>query len=84
MPYITGGLGGLTMLERSGLGIDDPETFLTGNVGAGLKWFNGRWGLRGDYRFLAVRSKDDAPAFFGLENRYGHRVYGGILINTGR
>jgi Outer membrane protein beta-barrel domain len=84
VPYITGGVGGLTMLERSGLGIDDSETFLTGNVGAGVKWFNGHWGLRGDYRFLAVRSKDDAPVFFGLENRYGHRVYGGILINTGR
>jgi Outer membrane protein beta-barrel domain len=84
VPYIIGGVGGLTMLERSELGIDDSETFLTGNVGAGLKWFNGRWGLRGDYRFLAVRSKDDAPAFFGLETRYGHRVYGGILINTGR
>jgi len=26
---------------------------------------NNRWGLRGDYRFAATRSKDDAPAFFG-------------------
>ena len=24
---------------------------------AGVKWFAGRWGLRGDYRFIAVQSK---------------------------
>jgi len=74
----------LTMFEKASLGINDTQTFLTGNVGGGLKWFSGRWGLRGDYRFLAVQSKDDAPAFFGRETRYGHRVYGGILIKAGR
>ena len=31
-----------------------------------------------------VSIKDDAPAFFGQETRYGHRVYGGVLINLGR
>jgi hypothetical protein len=31
-----------------------------------------------------VQSKDDAPSFFGQETRYGHRVYGGVLINAGR
>jgi outer membrane protein with beta-barrel domain len=84
VPYVAGGIGGLTMLERADLGIDDSETFLTGNVGAGLKWFNGNWGIRGDYRFVAVKSRDDAPAFFGQETRYGHRVYAGVLINVGR
>src|SRR5437867_11966457 len=86
IPYVTGGVGGLTLFDESTLGINDPETFLTGNVGGGIKWLarNGRWGLRGDYRFIAVQSKDDAPAFFGQETRYGHRVYGGVLINTGR
>ncbi len=84
VPYVTGGVGGLTMFEKASLGINDPETFLTGNVGGGVKWFRGRWGLRGDYRFIAVRSKDNAPAFFGQETRYGHRVYGGVLINVTR
>jgi hypothetical protein len=28
-----------------------------------------------------VKSKDDAPAFFGQETRYGHRIYGGVLLN---
>ena len=84
VPFVTGGVGGLTMLERQELGIPANETFLTGNVGGGLKWFapNGRWGLRGDYRFVAVKSKDDAPAFFGQDTRYGHRVYVGLVINA--
>jgi opacity protein-like surface antigen len=83
LPYVTGGVGGLSIFERATLGINDTETFLTGNVGGGIKWYAGRWGLRGDYRFLAVRSKDDANEFFGRETRYGHRVYGGVLINLG-
>ena len=83
IPYITGGIGGMSMFEKVSLGIDQTETFLTGNVGGGVKWYAGRWGLRGDYRFIAVRSKDDAPAFFGQETRYGHRVYGGVIINVG-
>ena len=83
IPYVTGGIGGLSLFEKPTLGIIGTDTFLTSNVGAGVKWFAGRWGLRGDYRFIAVQSKDEAPAFFGQETRYGHRVYGGILVNVG-
>ena len=82
VPYVTGGVGGMTMLEKASLGIPDNETFLTGNVGGGVEWFFGRMGIRGDYRFIAVRSKDTAPAFFGQEARYGHRLYGAVLINA--
>ena len=82
VPYVTGGVGGLSLFERAGLGINDTETFFTSNVGGGVKWYSGRWGLRGDYRFIAVQSKDDAPAFFGQETRYGHRVYGGVILNV--
>src|SRR5439155_18679268 len=84
VPYVTGGVGGLTVFDKPELGINDTQTFLTGNVGGGVKWYSGRWGLRGDYRFIAVQSKDDAPAFFGQETRYGHRVCGGVLLNVGR
>ena len=84
VPYLTGGVGGMTMFERETLTVNDVETFVTGNVGGGLAWYAGRWGLRADYRFIAVQSKDDAPSFFGAEGRYGHRVYGGLLLNVGR
>jgi hypothetical protein len=84
VPYVTGGVGGLSLLETSGLGIDQTETFLTGNVGGGVKWYAGRWGLRADYRFIGVQSKDDAPEFFGHVTRYGHRVYGGVVVNLVR
>ena len=84
VPYVTGGVGGLTLFEKASLGINNTDTFLTGNVGGGVKWFNGRWGLRGDYRFVTVKSRDEAPNFFGQETRYGHRVYGGLLFNATR
>jgi hypothetical protein len=83
-PYVTGGVGGLSLFEKAGLGINDTETFLTGNVGAGVKWYAGRWGVRGDYRFVGVQSKDDAPSFFGRDTRYGHRVYGAVILNVVR
>ena len=86
VPYAAGGVGGLTMFERPGLGVSSDETFLTGNVGGGVKWYapNKRWGLRGDYRLAVTKSKDDAPAFYGRDDRYAHRVYGGVIINTAR
>ena len=84
VPYVTGGIGGLTLFDKATLGVTNTDTFLTGNVGGGVKWFNGRWGLRGDYRFVTVKSRNDAPNFFGQETRYGHRVYGGLLFNARR
>jgi len=84
VPYVTGGVGGMSVFKKESLGILDNQTFFTSNVGGGVNWYAGRWGLRGDYRFVALKSKDDAPAFFGTETRYGHRVYGGVLLNVGR
>lgn len=84
VPYATAGLGGLTMCPCGGvenLGVTKYETFLAGNLGGGLKFFSARHvGVRGDYRFFMVKSKDVAPAFFGLENRYGHRVQAGLVF----
>jgi outer membrane protein with beta-barrel domain len=83
VPYAVGGVGGLTFTKTAALGINDTTSFLTGDVGGGVKWYaNHRWGLRADYRFLAVRAKDDAPAFFGSDTRYGHRIYGAVVINA--
>ena len=84
VPYVTGGIGAQTLFERADLGVTDADTFLTGNVGAGVKWYAGRWGLRGDYRFIVVQGKDDAPAFWGADTRYGHRVYGGVILDVAR
>ena len=84
VPYVAGGVGALTLFSREALDIDGNETYFAGNVGGGVKWFagSGRWGLRGDYRFLAMRSKSDAPAFFGRDTRYAHRVYGAVIVNV--
>ena len=84
VPYATGGVGGLTTFSRASLGIARNDSSLTGDVGGGVKWYasNGRWGLRGDYRFIAVRASSDATAFFNQDTRYGHRVYGAVIINA--
>ena len=85
VPYVTGGVGGLSLFSREELGVNDTETLFATNVGGGVKWYAGRWGLRADYRFLAVPSRDEVSAFgFGPERRYGHRVYGAVTLNVGR
>lgn len=84
VPYATGGFGGFTMLDTDevvNLGVTEKTTYPAGTVGGGMKWFASRHvGLRGDYRFFMVGNSDAAPVFFGKENRYGHRVYGGLLL----
>src|SRR5262245_57624414 len=83
-PYIAGGVGGLTLFTNThvtNLGIVNNETYLTGNAGGGVKWYaTTHFGLRGDFRFLMVKNKDDAPFFNTTWNQYGARVYGGILL----
>ena len=85
VPYATAGVGGLSLFSREEFGVDDTETLFTTNVGGGVKWNPGRWGLRADYRFIAIPSRDSVSAFgFGTEARYGHRVYGAVILNVGR
>jgi opacity protein-like surface antigen len=82
-PYAVGGIGGLTVLDTTALGIATSETFFTGDVGGGVRWYaNRRWGVRGDYRFIAVQRKDVGAPFFGRDTRYGHRVYGAVVVNV--
>jgi hypothetical protein len=80
------GVGGLTMFERTGLGVNSDTNFLAGNVGGGIKWYapNSRWGLRGDYRFFMVKSNAAAPAFFGQDTRFAQSVSAGLILNMGR
>jgi opacity protein-like surface antigen len=86
VPYATAGIGGLTLFQQADLGVNSADTLLTGNVGGGVKWYapNGHWGLRADYRFSAVRSNSDAPAFLGQDTRYEHRVYAAVVLNAVR
>ena len=82
VPYVTGGVGGMNLFSREEFGVSDTETLFTTNVGGGVKWHAGRWGLRGDYRFIAVPSRDEVSAFgFGTDARYAHRVYGAFVFN---
>ena len=85
VPYATGGLGGITLVdnqETAGIGVTERTHYLASNVGGGVKWFAHRYfGLRGDYRLVMVNDRSIAPAFFGRrEVRYGHRIYGGLMF----
>jgi hypothetical protein len=89
VPYVIGGLGGLTMFARSELAplaLSTNATFLTENVGGGVKWFaSNNWGAGADYRFIVVNHKSTADPFFaGSANRYGHRISGRLLYTFGR
>src|SRR5262249_21288932 len=53
VPYVTGGVGGLSLFEKPEVGVIGTQSFLTGNVGGGVAWYAGRWGVRGGYRFIA-------------------------------
>jgi hypothetical protein len=83
VPYAKAGIGEVTVMRTSDDVLQpDTETFTSGNFGGGVKWYSaGRWGVRGDYQFAVVRSKNDAPgAFFGRELRKSHRFYGGVVV----
>lgn len=82
VPYIAGGAGALTILERRGITEKNFTTPLVTNIGGGVKYFWGRFGLRGDYRFLWADGDSNNQSFFARDgSRYGHRVSGGIILN---
>lgn len=43
-----------------------------------------RWGIRGDHRFLIIKSNTDAGSFFGTETRDAHRLFPGFIVNAAR
>ena len=49
------GAGALSVFDRDGI-FQNTRTFFAGNFGGGVKWYRSRWGLRADYRLLAVRT----------------------------
>jgi hypothetical protein len=94
--YVTGGFGAIGLSPRVptkvfgyDVGTLGMQTFITENIGAGIKLFRGadapNWGFRADYRYLFVNSNSDAPAFFAKSKTRGaHRVYCGMLYTWRR
>lgn len=94
--YVTGGAGTLTVLNRTAarmlLGVTGNETFLTTNVGGGIKIFRRgdyrNWGFRIDYRLLMIRQNSGGggavPWFAQSKGRMGHRFYIGMLYTLKR
>ena len=80
VPYLAGGVGAVTLLEKRAFGLQDTSSYLAGNLGAGLKAMFGRWGLRADYRLFAIDPGDAPPEFVGTNTRYAHRATVGVVI----
>jgi hypothetical protein len=84
-PYLAVGVGGLQMFKSSALGIGHGEAFEAANAGGGIKVMFGRWGIRGDYRFIGLSSRDeDASAFIGSDVRHAHRFQVGFVLIPGQ
>jgi hypothetical protein len=91
--YLTAGVGTLTMFSRTAanmvFGLEKAESFLSTNVGGGVKIFRRgdarNWGFRIDYRILMVNNDTDAvPLFAQIKRRMGHRFYIGMLYTVRR
>jgi hypothetical protein len=84
VPYGAAGIGGMFMSSRRELGIDDGSNFFISEVGGGAKVMFGKWGVRGDYRFFALRAQNDDVSFVGDKTRFANRFYAGLVIAPGR
>jgi hypothetical protein len=91
--YVTGGAGMLTLYSRTAasrlFGLTQNESFVTTNVGGGVKIFrredSRNWGFRIDYRVVMVNKKSNAVALFAhSKRRTGHRFYIGMLYTVRR
>lgn len=83
VPYLTAGVGGLTVFSvqaASTFGLPGDTTYLTASGGGGVRWFPIRhWGVRGDYRMLRIRNDARGPAGQRIV-RSAHRLYGALVL----
>jgi opacity protein-like surface antigen len=84
IPYAEAGGGALSALGGSpsdSFGLAPDSTHLTANIGGGVRWFPiPHWGVRGDYRYVAIRN-ENPPAGIGVVP-VGHvqRLYGALVL----
>jgi opacity protein-like surface antigen len=84
IPYLEVGGGGMTVRSAENtpaFGLATSSTHLTANLGGGIRWFvMPHWGVRVDYRYIAIRN-DDSQAVLGAPP-VGHaqRVYGAVIL----
>jgi hypothetical protein len=84
IPYVELGGGALSALGGSpsdSFGLASDSTHLTANLGGGVRWFPmPHWGVRGDYRYIAIRN-ENAPVAIGVVP-VGHmqRLLGALVL----
>ena len=83
VPYVSGGLGVLSLtgdVKVPAYAFAPGTTYLTGVGGGGVRWFPiQHWGVRADYRFLAIRN-DAQPTGTLRVIHSAHRVYAALVV----
>jgi opacity protein-like surface antigen len=84
MPYLIAGLGAVRTFsdeDAAASGLAANTTYLTGSAGAGARWFpETHWGMRVDYRYLAIKNDAPAPPAGQRIVRSAHQIYVALIL----
>jgi hypothetical protein len=84
IPYAEFGVGALEVLGGSpsdSFGLAPDSTHLIANIGGGARWFPiPHWGVRGDYRYIAVRNPAPPTGIGVVAVGHLQRVYGALVL----
>jgi len=84
IPYAELGGGALSALGGSpsdSFGLASDSTHLTANIGGGMRWFPmPHWGVRIDYRYIAIRNASPPDAFGVVPVGHMQRLLGALVL----
>jgi hypothetical protein len=84
IPYAEFGGGALEVLGGSpsdSFGLAPGSTHLIANAGGGARWFPiPHWGVRGDYRYIAVRNASPPVGVGVVPVGHVQRLYGALVL----
>ena len=84
IPYAEFGGGALGVLGGSAsdsFGLAPGSTHLIANIGGGVRWFPiPHWGVRGDYRYIAVRNTAPPGGIGVVPVGHVQRLYGALVL----
>jgi hypothetical protein len=84
IPYAEFGGGALELLGGSAsdsFGLAPGSTHLIANIGGGVRWFPiPHWGVRGDYRYIAIRNAAPPQGLGVVPVGHAQRLYGALVL----
>jgi hypothetical protein len=84
IPYVEFGGGALQVLGGSAsdsFGLAPDSAYLIANIGGGARWFPiPHWGVRGDYRYIAIRNANPPVGIGVVPVGHVQRLYGALVL----